>query len=220
MAHFRLWFESISIDFLSFSISFSQFQSILISLNHFDSVKNAGIYWQTGRWGKQHVTIWEMKHKETSNFFLFHCKIWEFPNLVVCNFYALLRSFAPIILRPFAPLILCPFAILLLRSFALICALAPSEQVYNDRVWELQRNSEGKRRAAVNFVLLVFWPCNPFVLWACLKAWLRRFVMPGVWTKGPHARKGACLLTLRIALEQIPRSQWDQETSKEIMRHL
>ena len=37
-------FQSILIDFLSFSISFSQLQSILISFDQFDSVKNAGIY--------------------------------------------------------------------------------------------------------------------------------------------------------------------------------
>ena len=37
--------QSTSIDFLS-SISFGQFQSVLINFNQFNSVKNAGIYWQ------------------------------------------------------------------------------------------------------------------------------------------------------------------------------
>ena len=36
-------FQSVSIDFLSFSISFSRLQSILISFNQFDPAKNAGI---------------------------------------------------------------------------------------------------------------------------------------------------------------------------------
>ena len=41
-------FQSIFIDFCHFqsvSVSFSEFQ-ILISFNQFDSVNNAGIYWQ------------------------------------------------------------------------------------------------------------------------------------------------------------------------------
>ena len=40
-------FQSMLIDFLSFSISFSQLQSVLISLisfNQFDPIENAGIY--------------------------------------------------------------------------------------------------------------------------------------------------------------------------------
>ena len=59
-------------------------------------------------------------------------KSWEFPNLVVCNFYAealFLRSFAP-------------FCRLM---SALICALfrvATSDRVYNDRVWELQQRAD------------------------------------------------------------------------------
>ena len=51
-------FQSISIDFLAFSISLSQPESILIHLNQFQSVwlsqKRRNLL-TTGRWGKQHV---------------------------------------------------------------------------------------------------------------------------------------------------------------------
>ena len=51
-------FQSISIDFWSFSTSFSQFQSILINFNQFQSVwlsqKRRNLL-TTGRWGKQHL---------------------------------------------------------------------------------------------------------------------------------------------------------------------
>ena len=60
-------FQSISIDFLSFSISFSQFQSVLINVNQFQSVwfgqKRRNLL-TTGRWGKQHVICcldWQAK---------------------------------------------------------------------------------------------------------------------------------------------------------------
>ena len=53
-------FQSISFDFLSFSISFSQLQSVLINFNQFQSVwlsqKRRNLL-TTGRWGKQHVTV-------------------------------------------------------------------------------------------------------------------------------------------------------------------
>ena len=41
---FLVDFQSVSIDFLSFSMSFRQLQSVLISFNQFDSVRNTGIY--------------------------------------------------------------------------------------------------------------------------------------------------------------------------------
>ena len=65
-------------------------------------------------WGGR--TGWVQNFRVRCVFFrCFLGKFWEFTTLVVCNFYALVRSFAPALLRP--------FALLRLRVFGLICAL-------------------------------------------------------------------------------------------------